>query len=64
MRFKNAIGEKVFYFDGKTIRAKDAYGDKLYYLDCSTLRRSNQYGSKEYYFEGIPEKWVIVCLIK
>ena len=24
----------------------------------------DSYGEKVYYFEGIPEKWVIICLIR
>jgi hypothetical protein len=43
---------------------KDAYGEKLYFIDGQTLRYKDAYGSKVYYFEGIPEKWVIVCLIR
>jgi len=51
------------FFDGATIRSKDAYGDRLYFLDGNTLRFKDAYGDRAYYFEGIPERWVIVCLI-
>ena len=50
--------------DAQTVRSKDSYGEKLYYLDGQTLRYKDSYGEKVYYFEGIPEKWVIICLIR
>ncbi|MFM2101092.1 MAG: hypothetical protein RIR05_78, partial [Bacteroidota bacterium] len=37
--------------------------DRLYFLDGNTLRFKDAYGDRAYYFEGIPERWVIVCLI-
>ena len=60
---KDQWGEKLYYFDGNTIRLKDQWGDKLYYLDGNTLRLRDQWGEKLYYFDGIPEKWVIICII-
>lgn len=43
---------------------KDKYGEKLYFLDGQVLRFKDKYGAATYYFEGIPEKWIIVCLIR
>jgi hypothetical protein len=28
------------------------------------LKTKNEYGNPLYYFEGLAEKWVIVCLIR
>ena len=64
VRYKDAYGDKVVYIDGNTLRAKDAYGEKLYFVDNQTIRYKDAYGDKLYYFEGIPEKWVIICLIR
>ena len=33
-------------------------------IDAQTVRSKDSYGEKVYYFEGIPEKWVIICLIR
>ncbi len=64
VRSKDKYGVKLYFFDGQTIRTKDKYGDKLYYIDGQTIRTKDKYGDKIYYFEGIPEKWVIICLIR
>ena len=57
-------GKALFYFDGQTIRNKDRYGEALYFVDGQNLKYKDRYGKTAYYFEGIPEKWVIVCLIR
>lgn len=48
----------------QAVKIKDAYGNKVVYINGNTLRVIDAYVSKVYYFEGIPEKWVIVCLIR
>jgi len=63
VRRKNRYGEKLYFFDGFTIRAKDRYGKKLYFLDGQELKKKDRYGKVVYYFEVIPEKWVIVAII-
>lgn len=54
----------LYYFDGQTIREKDKYGKALYFVDEQYVRVKDKYGMSIYYFEGIPEKWGIVCLIR
>jgi hypothetical protein len=35
----------------------------LYYIDGQTLKMKDQYGEPIYYFEGIPKKWILVCIL-
>ena len=63
VRLKDQWGEKLYYFDGNTIRQKDQWGEKLYYLDGNVLKIKDQWGTPIFYFDGIPERWMIVCVI-
>ena len=63
MHQKDKWGEKLFYYDGSVIRQKDKWGNALYYLDGNVLKIKDKWGCPLYYFEGIPEKWMIICII-
>ena len=63
IRSKDKYGNKLFYLDGNTIKQKDNYGEKVCYIDGQTIRTKDAYGEKLYFFEGIPEKWGIICLM-
>lgn len=47
----------------QAIRQKDRWGQPLYYLDSNVLKIKDQWGVPVYYFEGIPEKWIIACIV-
>jgi 3-keto-L-gulonate-6-phosphate decarboxylase len=50
--------------NAQSVKQKDKYGSSIVYVDGSILKSKDKYGAAAYYFEGIPEKWVIVCLIR
>lgn len=63
VRLRDQWGDKLYYFDGNTIRQKDQWGEKLYYLDGNVLKIKDKWGAPIFYFDGIPERWMIVCVI-
>jgi hypothetical protein len=50
--------------NAQSVKQKDKYGSSIVYVDGATLKSKDKYGAAAYFFEGIPEKWVIVCLIR
>jgi len=54
----------AFLSQAQTVRQKDQYGEKLYYYDGNTIREKDQYGEKLFWFDYVPDRWVIVCVIK
>ena len=53
-----------YLFSQTTIYQKDKWGAKLYYVDeTNTMRIKDKWGAPIFYFDGIPERWMIVCVI-